>query len=168
MKLSKLKLTANNPRYIKDDKFESLKNSIKEFPKMLELRPIVYDPKTFELLGGNMRLRALQELGYKEIPDNWTKPADKLTAEEMKRFIIVDNLGFGQWDMDILANEWDEELLQDWGMDIDFPVDDEEGEVDPEKIDGAEMVLKVFLGDGESLTDLYNELIDKGYKCELK
>jgi DNA modification methylase len=127
MLLSQLKLNEANPRFIKDDKFKKLIASIKDFPKMMELRPIVYDPVGNVILGGNMRYRALVELGYKEIPDAWTKPADQLTDDEKQRFIIEDNVGFGEWDWDMLANEWDEEELKGWGMDI--PVNFNTGEV---------------------------------------
>lgn len=116
MKITDLKLNENNPRYIKTERFEKLKQSIKEFPKMLELRPIIYDPDTMNVLGGNMRLRALLELDYQTIPKNWTKPATELTEEEKERFIVVDNIGFGEWDYDILANKWDNEILINWGV----------------------------------------------------
>jgi len=117
MKLNEIHLNSNNPRLIKDDKFKKLVNSMREFPKMMELRPIVVD-ETMTIQGGNMRYRALKELGYKEIPDNWVKQANDLTEDEKKRFIIADNVGFGEWDMDILANEWDVEQLNDWGVDL--------------------------------------------------
>lgn len=123
LKLSQLKLNSSNPRFIKDERFKKLVKSIQEFPKMMELRPIIYDPSNFEILGGNMRFRALKELGYKEIPKEWVKSADELTDEEKKRFIIEDNIGFGEWDYDILANDWNEEELKDWGLDL--PVFDE-------------------------------------------
>jgi len=117
MKLTKLKLNKANPRFIRDEKFKKLLKSIQEFPKMMELRPIVYDTDG-TVLGGNMRLRALQELGYKDIPDNWAVAADTLTDQEKKRFIIEDNVGFGEWDFDMLANEWDSQELSDWGVDL--------------------------------------------------
>lgn len=117
MKLSKLKPNPNNPRIIKDDKFVKLKKSIEDFPKMLALRPIVVG-NDFVVLGGNMRLRALQDLGYKDIPDEWVKKTDELTEDEKKRFIIEDNVPFGEWDWSILANEWDAEKLAEWGLDV--------------------------------------------------
>lgn len=116
--IEKLKLNESNPRYIKDDRFEKLKKSIEEFPRMLELRPIIYDPQTMDVLGGNMRLRALLSLGYKNIPERWVKSAESLTEAEKERFIIVDNVGFGEWDYDILANEWGEEKLREWGLEV--------------------------------------------------
>jgi ParB-like chromosome segregation protein Spo0J len=117
MKISEIKLNKKNPRLIKDYKFEKLKKSISEFPKMLELRPMIIDDNNV-VLGGNMRLTALKDLGYKEIPDNWVKRASELTDEEKQRFVIADNVGFGDWDWDILANEWDSELIADWGLDV--------------------------------------------------
>jgi ParB-like chromosome segregation protein Spo0J len=117
MKLSDIKLNPNNPRVLRDEKFKKLVKSIQEFPKMMKLRPIVVDSENI-VLGGNMRLKALQELKYKEIPDEWVKQANELTEEEKKRFIIADNVGFGEWDWDLLANEWDESDLNDWGVDL--------------------------------------------------
>jgi len=123
MKISEIKLNKKNPRLIKDYKFEKLKKSITEFPKMLELRPIIIDNDNI-ILGGNMRYQALKDLGYKELPDNWVKKSSELSEEEKQRFIIADNVGFGDWDWDIIANEWDTELLADWGLDVpSFEVD---------------------------------------------
>jgi hypothetical protein len=116
VKLSEVKSNPNNPRIIKDDKFSKLVKSIKEFPKMLEIRPIVVNADMI-VLGGNMRLKACKEAGLKEVPIIF---ADDLTEDEQKQFIIKDNVGFGEWDWDMLANEWEEDLLQDWGLDIPF------------------------------------------------
>jgi DNA modification methylase len=117
IKLSTIKSNLNNPRVIKDDKFAKLVNSIKEFPKMMELRPMVVN-SDMVVLGGNMRLKALKEAGYKEVPDEWVKSAESLTEEEQRRFIIADNVGFGEHDWDMLANEWDAVELEAWGLDI--------------------------------------------------
>jgi len=117
VKLSAIKPNPSNPRLIKDEKFEKLKQSIKDFPQMMELRPMVVD-ETMTLLGGNMRFKALQDLGYKEVPDNWIKKASELTEEQKKEFIIKDNVGFGEWEWEQLANEWDVEQLAEWGLDI--------------------------------------------------
>lgn len=128
--ISKFKFNESNPRLIKDHRFEELKKSISEFPKMLEMRPIVYEPDTMAVLGGNMRLRALIALGYKNIPEAWTKSAKTLTEEERKRFVIVDNVGFGEWDYDILANEWDENKLTKWGIEnVSFDIKNKEKEI---------------------------------------
>jgi hypothetical protein len=119
MKIQKVKITevkrnTDNPRIIKDDKFNKLVNSIKEFPKMLEIRPIVVNEKMI-VLGGNMRLKACKEAGLKEV---FIIKAEDLTEEQQKEFIVKDNVGFGEWDFEHLANEWDSEKLQDWGLDI--------------------------------------------------
>lgn len=103
-----------NPRIIKDDKFKKLVKSIQEFPQMLELRPIVVD-SNMVVLGGNMRLKACIAAGLKEVP---IIVADQLTDEQKGEFIIKDNVGFGEWDWDLLANEWDVEALTDWGLDV--------------------------------------------------
>lgn len=117
MKLKDIKPNESNPRIIKDEKFKKLVNSIREFPAMMELRPMVVDAQNV-VLGGNMRLKALQELGYSEIPDTWVKRASDLTDEEKQRFIIADNVGFGEWDWQTLANDWDAEKLNEWGLDV--------------------------------------------------
>jgi ParB-like chromosome segregation protein Spo0J len=114
VKLSEIKSNPNNPRIIKDDKFRKLVNSIQEFPKMLEIRPIVVNADMI-VLGGNMRLKACKEAGLKEVPIIF---ADDLTEDEQKQFIIKDNIGFGEWDWDMLANEWEPELLEDWGLEV--------------------------------------------------
>lgn len=117
IKLSDIKSNPNNPRVIKDDRFAKLVKSIKEFPKMMELRPMVVNSDNI-VLGGNMRLKALKEAGYKEVPEEWVKNADSLTDEEQRRFIIADNVGFGEHDWEMLANEWNNEELSDWGLDL--------------------------------------------------
>ena len=117
MKLKDIKPNPNNPRVLRDDKFQKLKQSIKEFPKMLSLRPMVIDENNV-VLGGNMRLRALQELGFNDIDEAWVKRSSDLTEEEKKRFIIADNVAFGEWDWDTLANDWEVVDLEAWGLDI--------------------------------------------------
>src|SRR5690606_12564156 len=106
-KVSQLKLNDKNPRQIKDERFEKLQRSIESFPEMMELRPIVVDESNV-VLGGNMRLRAIKALGMKEIPDEWVVKASELTDEQKKEFIVKDNVGFGEWDWDDLANSWDD------------------------------------------------------------
>ena len=117
MKLKDIKPNPNNPRVLRDDKFQKLKQSITEFPKMLALRPMVIDENNV-VLGGNMRLRALQELGFTDVEEAWVKRSSDLTEEEKKRFIIADNVAFGEWDWDTLANDWDVADLEAWGLDI--------------------------------------------------
>lgn len=112
----------NNPRIIKDNKFHKLVKSIKEFPEMLEKRPIVVDDNNI-VLGGNMRLKASIDAGLKEV---WIDTAEGWTEEQKNEFIIKDNVGFGEWDWEILANEWDMKELSDWGMDLPEDFFDEE------------------------------------------
>ena len=146
MKLSKIKSNPNNPRIIKDEKFKKLCESIKALPKMMELRPIVVD-ENFIVQGGNMRLKALNELGYKDIPDEWVKQAKDFSEDELKEFIIKDNVGFGEWDWDDLANNWDVEKLEEWGLDIpDFAVKELEAEEDNYEIPD-EIKTDIVLGD---------------------
>jgi len=114
VKISEVKSNPNNPRIIKDDKFQKLVKSIKEFPEMLNIRPIVVNADMV-VLGGNMRLKACKEAGLKEVAI--IKAAD-LTEDQQKQFIIKDNVGFGEWDWEDLANNWDAEQLTDWGLDI--------------------------------------------------
>jgi DNA modification methylase len=114
VKLSAIKSNPNNPRLIKDDKFKKLVQSIKDFPKMLELRPIVVNDDMV-VLGGNMRLKACKEVGLKEVP---IIKASELTDDQQREFIVKDNVGFGEWDWDMIANEWDMEQLTEWGLDL--------------------------------------------------
>ena len=151
MKLTNLKSNPSNPRIIKDDKFKKLVKSIKDFPEMMDKRPIVcvtdVDGKLYPL-GGNMRLKALQELNYKEIPDSWVMLADNWTQEQRKEFIIKDNVGFGEWDWDSLANEWDVEKLDDWGLNIpnfentELDYSGKNEEIDIDDLDGT-MTIKL-------------------------
>ena len=117
IKITDIKLNKDNPRFIKDEKFDKLKQSIKDFPQMLSLRPIVVDESNI-VLGGNMRLRALLDLGYTELDAEWVKRADELTEEQKREFIIKDNVGFGSWEWETLANIWDVEELEEWGLDM--------------------------------------------------
>jgi DNA modification methylase len=117
VKISEVKNNPKNPRLIKDDKFRKLVKSIQEFPQMLELRPIVVDENNI-VLGGNMRLKACKEAGLKEV---YIVKAENLTEQQKDEFIVKDNVGFGEWDWDMLANEWDTEKLDEWGLDL--PVD---------------------------------------------
>lgn len=117
VKLKDIFTNPANPRIIRDDKYKKLVKSIDEFPKMMELRPIIVDSEGM-ILGGNMRYKALKELGYKEVPETWIKRANDLTEDEIRRFTIADNVGFGEWDYELLANEWDMQELEDWGVDL--------------------------------------------------
>ena len=119
LKINDIQSNIANPRIIRDSKFKKLVKSIKEFPEMLELRPIVIDENNL-ILGGNMRHKACIEAGLKEVP---VKIAKGLTEEQKQEFIVKDNVGFGEWDWDILGNEWNNVKLGDWGMDVWQPDD---------------------------------------------
>jgi hypothetical protein len=170
MKITDLKPNPNNPRIIKDDKFKKLVTSLSEFPEMMEKRPMVCvtdtDGKLYPL-GGNMRLRALKELKYKEIPDTWIMLADEWSEEKRKEFTIKDNVGFGEWDFDTLANEWNVEELAEWGLDIpNFEIEPTEDELmGVEKQNAA--TLKITFDSVEQLQKAeidIQELIDRKYK----
>ena len=143
LKISEIKSNPNNPRVIKDDKFKKLVQSIKDFPRMLELRPLVLDENNI-VLGGNMRLKACISLGLKEVPVVYAKD---LTEEQKKEFIIKDNVGFGEWDWDVLANEWESTQLNEWGLDVPEieHIDPEVTEDDYEMPD--EVKTDIVLGD---------------------
>ncbi len=113
-KIKDIKPNKSNPRVIRGNKFDKLVKSIKQFPQMLELRPIVVD-EDMVILGGNMRYKACVEAGLKEVP---IKIAKGLSEEQKKEFIIKDNVGFGEWDWDVLANEWDSQQIEEWGLDV--------------------------------------------------
>jgi hypothetical protein len=119
VKISEIKANPNNPRVIKDDKFAKLVQSIKDFPKMLEIRPIVVNADMI-VLGGNMRLRACKEAGLKEVP---IIMAEDLTEEQQKEFIIKDNVSGGEWDWNMLANDYEADDLDKWGLDV--PIDEQ-------------------------------------------
>jgi len=138
--INKIFTNAKNPRIIKDYKFKKLVKSIKEFPEMLQLRPIVVDNNN-KILGGNMRYKACQELDLKEV---YIIKAKNLNEKEIEQFIIKDNVGFGEWDWDILANQWDNQILSDWGVD-NFDFYDKEynsQEINIDDLDDS-MVLKL-------------------------
>jgi hypothetical protein len=168
-----VKSNPNNPRIIKDDKFAKLVASIKEFPLMLQIRPIVVNDDMI-VLGGNMRLKACIAAGLKEVP---IIKVNNLTEHEQKQFIIKDNVSGGEWDWNILANEWDTDELDSWGlnipnwsagMDVNNMTDDDvniEDEFDPigEK-SGKRSVIFVF--DSEDEAQLYCN--KNGYKIIVK
>jgi hypothetical protein len=163
VKLSEVKSNPNNPRIIKDDKFTKLVKSIKEFPKMLEIRPIVVNADMI-VLGGNMRLKACKEAGLKEVPVIF---AQDLTEEEQKQFIIKDNVGFGEWDWDMLANEWEPESLESWGLDVPIfePEPDFEDLIGEDKNKPATM--KITFDSPEQLQQAeidIQELLDRKYQ----
>jgi len=169
VKINKIFANPVNPRTIKENKFKKLVNSIKEFPEMLKLRPIVVNSE-MGTLGGNMRYKACEQLGLKEV---WIIKAENLTEKQMQQFVIKDNVGFGEWDWDILANSWDTKELKDWGIDvwqpeevIDYSILDEidlDDEIqtmyDQTK---KSIILEYPAADFEPIKKIYDDLKNKG------
>ena len=160
IKITKINQNANNPRIIKDNKFKKLVKSIQEFPEMLRIRPIVVDENNV-VLGGNMRLRACKEAGLQEV---WVEKIENFTEEQKDEFIVKDNVGFGDWDWDILANKWDNVKLGEWGMDVwqpekDFDLNNffEEDTSEP-KDEKKKIVLEYSDEDFEIITKKFNSL----------
>jgi hypothetical protein len=148
-----LKPNPSNPRHIKDGKFTQLVKSIRNFPEMLNLRPIVVD-SDYVVLGGNMRLKACIEAGLVEVP---IIIASQLTKEQQSEFIIKDNVGFGEWDWEQLANEWEIDELSDWGLDIPMEVFDEDEESETPDSHTKNITLTYSIEEAERIeNELYN------------
>jgi len=164
VKISDVKTNPKNPRLIKDEKFRKLVKSIIEFPQMLELRPIVVDENNI-VLGGNMRLKALKEAGFKEVT---IVRANGLTEQQKDEFIVKDNVGFGEWDWDMLANEWDADKLDEWGLDVQIFKEDMDSELKDlsTTIDNLYRI-EIVCKDEEHQENSYNKLIEEGYECRL-
>lgn len=143
IKISKIKPNPNNPRLIKDEAFEKLVKSIKEFPEMLSIRPIVINEDNI-VLGGNMRLKACIAAGLKNVP---IIRAKGLTQEQQKEFIIKDNVSGGEWAWDILANEWNTEELSEWGLEVPDFVDKSEAQEDEFDVPEGGIETDIVLGD---------------------
>lgn len=143
--IKEIKENPNNPRKLNKDKYQKLLKSIQDLPQMLEYRPIVVN-SDMVVLGGNMRLKALKELKYKEVP---IIIADELSEDQQKEFLIKDNLGYGEWDWDMIANEWDLPMLEDWGMDLptDFTTQEELEAVEDDFDVPDEIQTDIVLGD---------------------
>jgi len=152
----------NNPRILKDDKFKKLVQSIKDFPEMLEIRPIVVNNEMM-ILGGNMRWKAIQEIGIKEIP---IIKAENLTEQQQREFLIKDNVGFGEWDWDALANDWNPEELTEWGLDVPVVLDSVEPDDLSDKIQES-FRIEIICKDEQSQEQAYIKLIEEGYECRL-
>lgn len=160
VKITEVKVNPNNPRLIKDDKFKKLVRSIKDFPEMLNIRPIVVNSDMI-VLGGNMRLKACKEAGLKEVP---IIVADNLTEEQQREFLIKDNTSGGEWDWDMIANEWDAGQLGNWGLDFWQPDErnwnDVENKKDSDELEGylnrETGILKLSF-----LQEQYKEVIKK-------
>lgn len=159
--IKEIKNNPKNPRVIKNQKFQKLVQSIKDFPQMLDIRPIIVN-KEGVILGGNMRFRAAIDAGLTEV----TIARVNLTPEEEDEFIVKDNSNFGEWDWDVLANQFDLDELDEWGLDIPVYLtdDDEEPQYDKEIMDDA---LERFLDNNISYIRLhfareeYDKVIEK-------
>jgi hypothetical protein len=172
VKINDIKSNPNNPRIIKDDKFKKLVESIKGFPEMANVRPIVVNTDMI-VLGGNMRLKAMKEAGWKDAPIqivDWDE-------QKQKEFIVKDNVGFGEWDWDILANEWDNLKLEDWGLDtikhnwdsLDYI---DEQIATPKLNNDNELVIIItneWLNDKKQIEDEVRKLLSEKYSgCDIK
>jgi ParB-like chromosome segregation protein Spo0J len=164
MLINEIKPNPNNPRIIKDVKFKQLVKSIQDFPQMLDLRPIVIDENNM-VLGGNMRLKACIEAGLTDVP---VIHANNLSEAQKKEFIVKDNVGYGEWDWDDLANNWDAEELTDWGLDIpNFDVIDEKEQIDLSNKLKSEFKIEIICKSEEEQEQTYNKLIEQNYECRL-
>ena len=159
--ITQIKSNPNNPRVIKDDKFKKLVQSLKDLPEMAQVRPIVVNQDMI-VLGGNMRLKAMKEAGWKEAPVavvDWDE-------DKQRQFIIKDNVGFGEWDWDILANDWDEEILGDWGLDVPIIIEEAELTDLSEQIQPT-FKIEISCRDEDHQEKVYNKLIAEGHECRL-
>ena len=179
IKISQIKGNPNNPRIIKDKKFEKLCQSIRELPQMLNIRPIIVN-QDMVILGGNMRFKAAKHIGMKILPVAIYTEQDHLETDSYKKFnrtyeescqeiVIKDNVSFGEWDWDVLGNEWDGTNLGDWGLDVWQP---EEEYVPKDFKDISDKITDVFkieieLDSENELEMMYNELTKTGYKCRI-
>ena len=159
--IGKIKANPNNPRTIKDDKFFKLVQSLKDLPEMAKVRPVVVN-QDMVVLGGNMRLKAMKEAGWKEVPVeivDWDE-------DKQRQFIIKDNVGFGEWDWEMLANQWDAEQLDDWGLTL--PIFDNEPSADELIGDDKNKpaTMKITFDSPEQLQEAeieIQELLDRKY-----
>lgn len=160
VKISQVKANPNNPRLIKDDKFYKLVKSIQEFPQMLDIRPIVVNDDMI-VLGGNMRLKACKEAGLKEVS---IVVASNLTDEQQREFIIKDNVGFGEWDWEDLANNWNVDQLSMWGLDVPvFLESDQDVTIDEQPKKPMIKISFDNINDVQAAENDVKELIDRKY-----
>ena len=164
VKVAAIKNNPKNPRLCKDDKFKKLVKSIKDFPEMETVRPIVVN-KDMVILGGNMRYKAMIECGYKEVNVevvDWSE-------QKQNEFIIKDNVGFGEWEWEMVANEWNMEEIEEWGLDLPlFDKHIEEAELKDlsDKLK-SEFKIEIICKDEEEQEKTYNKLIEENYECRL-
>lgn len=159
-----LKGLPKNPRLIKNAKYDKLKESITNYPEMLSWRSLLVYPLDngkYIIVGGNMRYRAMKELGHNEAPV-FIIPKET-PIEKIKAYTILDNNGFGEWDWDLLANEWDADMLDDWGLDV--PTKGEKKDLSAQI--GQSYKIEIDCADEAEQEDLYNALKDQGYSCRV-
>jgi hypothetical protein len=159
--VSQIQGNTKNPRYIKEKEFKELVASVRNFPKMMEARPIIVDENGI-ILGGNMRYKAALELGYKEV--HIVRITDA-TEEQKREFIIKDNVSKGEWDWDMLANEWDSADLSEWGLEVVSAQDNEFNDLS-DKVK-TKFAIEVICKDEQSQEHTYNKLIELGYECRI-
>jgi len=171
LSISEIVLNPDNPRIIKDYKFSKLVKSIREFPQMLEIRPIVVNDKNV-ILGGNMRYKASIEAGLNEV---YIVRANNLTQEQQREFVIKDNVGFGEWDWDLLGNQYEYDQLEDWGLDaIKHDWDDLDYIEEAEKKQVAEDKIVISLDTENAkikseITEKLSNWLNENYLgCEIK
>ena len=160
LKPDQIKSNPNNPRIIKDDKFQKLVQSLKDFPEMADVREVVIN-KDHVILGGNRRFRAMIEAGWKEIPVvivDWSE-------DKQREFIIKDNVSGGEWDWDMLANEWDQAELDLWGLDLIHKPDSDKEKADQEYSEQYQVVVECKSEEDQERT--YNKLKELGYECKV-
>ncbi len=160
MNINDIRPNPDNPRTIKDAAFKKLVQSIRDFPEMLSIRPIVIN-KSGMVLGGNMRLEACREAGLIDVPVKQVN----LSEEQEQEFIIKDNLGYGEWDFDKLHADWDVELLNDWGLDL--PASKEEHEADAGKLYEQKYEVVAECDSEREQQRVYDLLNEAGYKCRV-
>ena len=177
LKLSKLEANKGqidglpkNPRIIKDDKFKKLVKSIEDNPEMTSLREILVYPcgDKYVVIGGNMRLKALKELGYKEAPCKIIP--EETTVEQLKAYTIKDNSGFGEWDFDMLNSEWYLELLSDCAIDLpEIEIGNENEQIKEDLSDDINLTCKIEIecSDEREQETLYNEMTERGFVCRI-
>jgi len=165
--ITDIKANPKNPRVIKDDKFAKLVQSLKDFPQMLEKRPLVCFTDTdgkLVVLGGNMRLKAAKEIGLKELP---VVLADDWTEEQKQQFLIKDNVGFGEWNWEELQSDWDVEQLGEWGLDVP-KVWEAESEIEPSGYEQTTLwFLNIRCENEEETQKLYERFIEEGLDVKI-
>ncbi len=174
IKISKLKTNTGqidglpkNPRLIKDDKYRKLVQSLKDDPEMLELRELIVYPNdnVFVVIGGNMRLKALSELGYKEIPCK-VLPKDT-SIEKLKAYTIKDNIGYGEHEWDSLRDQWDVDQLDEWGLDIPGIAGPEEEKEEAEPDMSEQFFINIRCDDEKHAQVLYEKFIEEGLDVKI-